>query len=144
MAQTICNPLETIQNAGLRRTSPRVAVLSVLSDAKKPLSIKELARRPSLLKFDIVTIYRTIESFRKAGIAEQVVLSSGQAHYELKDADDHHHIVCTNCKRIEDFEDVEHERLAKRAVQKSHLFSQLTGHSFELYGLCNSCAVIRS
>jgi len=137
MGRSMCNPGGLLRGAGLRRTSPRVSVLSYICNARYPFSIKEL--REKFPRIDLVTLYRMMGDFGKAGIVTRVELGSGRAMFELNDGKDHHHIVCTSCERIEDFSDTEHERLVGRVLKRSRAFSRLTGHSFELYGLCNSC-----
>lgn len=136
----LSNPGGLIRNAGLRATKPRIAVLHALASARRPLGIRELSLLLSS-PIDTVTLYRMMNDFTKAGIVSKIELGRGHATYELRGNDDHHHIICTACEKIEDFEDTEHETLAKRAVKRSKSFSQLTGHSFELYGLCNMCSV---
>ncbi len=131
---------DTIRSAGFRATMPRLLVLSCLKKTQYPLSIKDIAEAGKE-NVDHVTVYRILDAFKKAGIVSQVDFQHGRAYYELKDERrDHHHIVCTSCRRVEDFTDDAHTRLATRAMSRSHSFSRLTGHSFELYGLCNTCA----
>lgn len=134
------NPSELLREAGLRKTKPRLAVLHTLAEASRPVSIKELTGLlPASLHIDTVTLYRMMDSFVKLNVISKVELGRAHAMFELKNSD-HHHIVCQECQRVEDFEDIEHLSLAKRALKHSKNFSRLTGHSFELYGLCKSCA----
>ncbi|RJQ33808.1 transcriptional repressor [Candidatus Parcubacteria bacterium] len=137
MRRTMRSAKEALQGAGLRRTLPRVAVFSYLENARRPLSIKELQKR--FPRIDLVTLYRTLATFKNAGIAKEIHLYGGIRYEIIDPADDHHHIVCTSCRRIEDFADDSHSRLAERVVRKSRSFARLTDHSFELYGLCNTC-----
>lgn len=138
MGQSMCNPLQLIQGAGLRATKPRVAVLSYLASNRLPVGIQDIKKRMGK-RIDLVTLYRMMDDFKKAGIVTQLHLGKGDL-FELKGSYDHHHIVCTNCNRIEDFSDETHEKLAQYIVKKSRLFTHLTNHSFELFGLCNPCA----
>ena len=130
---------EILRKAGFRATKPRVALLTLFSTASTPLSILQSVTHLVPKKIDQVTIYRMIEAFKSAGIVREVNFQGERPRYELSDTEhDHHHIVCTNCHKIEDFIGCDITKLEKRALQQSH-FAKVTGHSFDLYGLCNSC-----
>ena len=131
------NSADILRKANLRATSPRRAVLSYLGKEGRPLSIKEIKRQ--FPRIDLATLYRMMETFEKARVVIRVNLGGNYACFELKSVSDHHHIVCTNCNRIEDFADKVHEKIASRVLKHSRSFTELTGHSFELYGLCNTC-----
>jgi Fe2+ or Zn2+ uptake regulation protein len=129
-----------LRRVGFRATEPRLELLSFLSKQHLPLSIIEIASGLKPKRIDQVTVYRMVEAFAKAGIASEVNLKGERPRYELSDTEhDHHHIVCTSCHKVEDFIGCNTTQLEKKALHQSH-FSKVTGHSFDLYGLCNSCA----
>lgn len=139
MQKNTQNLAEIIRSAGFRATKPRLALLSFLEKEGTLLSIQEIVSGLKN-KVDQVTVYRMIEAFKGAGIVREVNLQGDRPKYELADAQDHHHIVCTNCRRVEDFDGCDAENLEKRALRQSRSFAKITGHSFDLYGLCNTCA----
>ena len=71
-------------------------------------------------------------------ILKRVDLRKSSSYFELND--DHHHIVCTKCNEIEDFENLELEKILRRIVVKSSKFKNVNEHSLELFGLCKMCA----
>jgi Fur family ferric uptake transcriptional regulator len=131
---------DALKSVGFRATKPRLLLISYLNKNHSPLLISEIVSGLRSKRVDQVTVYRMIEAFTKAGILREVNLSGDRPRYELADLEhDHHHIVCTNCRKVEDFVGCDTERLEKKALQQSH-FSKITGHAFDLYGLCESCA----
>jgi Fur family ferric uptake transcriptional regulator len=129
-----------LRAAGLRATKPRIALVSLFQKSPAPLPVTEIVETMKDT-IDMVTVYRMIEALTKAGILREVNLHGDKARFELTDTKhDHHHIVCTNCKRIEDFTDDAHEKIEQRVLTHSKDFSSITDHSFDLYGLCNACA----
>jgi Fur family ferric uptake transcriptional regulator len=130
----------TIRKASFRATKPRIALMSLLERTSKPLSVKEIVEKLAREKIDQVTVYRMVEAFTHAGIVREVNLRNESPRYELEDEHDHHHIVCTSCDKVEDFVDSTHESIEKHVLAKSKSFKQITGHSFDLYGLCKTCA----
>ncbi len=49
----------------------------------------------------------------------------------------HHHIICTNCNRVIEFENCGLDHLRRELEARYHV--QLTGHLLEFYGLCDDC-----
>jgi len=138
--QTQNSFLKIVRDAGLRATKPRLLLLSLLQKAKYPVSIKDLRSQLKRAGIDQVTAYRTLTSFKKIGIVSQVDFQFGSAYYELHDTkNDHHHIVCTKCRKVEDFKGCEYEKLAVKALKQVNHFARITSHSFEFFGLCNVC-----
>lgn len=128
-----------LRNAGYKATPKRLALLELLQKSKKPLSIQEITKGLRGKKMDQVTAYRILDVLEKIGLVRKVDLQHGHADYELAN-DDHHHIVCTRCGKIEDFEGCELEALTKKIARKSKSFPIIQRHSLEFFGVCRSCA----
>lgn len=59
-----------------------------------------LRKRLKTISFD--TVYRTIATFEKNGLIRRVQFLDNSARFEIN-LSVHHHLVCTQCKKIEDF-----------------------------------------
>lgn len=130
---------QQLRAAGFRATTQRVALLEHLSSLREPQSIQEIADTLSGV-CDPVTVYRMIAAFEKAGLVRESSIG-GRPHYERTEAgDDHHHLVCTNCRVVEDFVGCGADLLARAALKRSKRFASVTSHSFDLYGLCRACS----
>lgn len=127
---------QLLRKYSLKATSPRLAILSVFENNKHFISAHDI--RTQLKKVDIVTIYRTLMSFEKVGLIKRVDARKDSVYYELNEGH-HHHIICTNCEKVEEFADMEDEALIKKILKKVKGFSSISHHSFDLFGLCNSC-----
>jgi Fe2+ or Zn2+ uptake regulation protein len=129
-----------LQKAGFKATGPRIALATLFESTTTPLAIAEIVSKLKYQKVDQVTVYRMVEAFKKANVIREVNLQGERPRYELSDTEhDHHHIVCTACHKVEDFVGCDVHQLEKKALRQSN-FAKVTGHSFDLYGLCNSCA----
>ena len=128
-----------LHNAKLKNTTPRLVVLKMLSEIKHPATVEDLYKRLGKNKVNLVTLYRTLASFEKKGILRKVDLRKDAVYYELN-TDHHHHIVCTNCDKIEDFENLEIEKVLEKIAKKSAKFADIKNHSLELFGFCKNCA----
>lgn len=93
-----------LQESGLRVTAPRVAVLGVLAEAKRPLSHTEVLARLGDADWDPATIYRNLVKLRDAGVASVVSRMEGIDRYALagerNDDHRHPHFLCEECGRI--------------------------------------------
>lgn len=125
-----------LKTSGLKNTAPRLAVLEALSKAKRPETVEEIHKR--IKKLDLVTLYRTLSSFEKKQIIKRIDLHKDAAYYELS-AEHHHHIICTDCGKLEDFELCDMNDLTKKIVAKASNFKNIKEHSLELFGICNTC-----
>ena len=85
----------------LRRTGPRVAILTVLLSADRPLTQHQIAAKLGARRPDKVTTYRTLETFVKAGLVHKAYLQDRKWHFELAhnctDTQCHPHFTCNSC-----------------------------------------------
>ncbi len=84
------------------------------------------------------TVYRTLGLLVAGGFLESLDTGQGELLYEHVLGHRHHdHMVCVECGRIEEFYDVEIERLQERAASKKGF--TLAYHNLRLFGTCASC-----
>lgn len=123
----------------LKITPIRVKILDLFMGSHEPLSAEDIMKAIIKDRINDVTVYRTLASFESMGILRQIDLRRGSVFYELT-SKHHHHIVCTSCKAIEDFDFCLIDDLSDKIAKSSKKFNHITDHSFELFGLCKKCA----
>jgi Fur family ferric uptake transcriptional regulator len=57
-----------MKRSGLRVTAPRIAILEALSSSTQPATIEQLFLKAGSATCDLVTIYRAMAAFEKAGV----------------------------------------------------------------------------
>ena len=122
---------------GLKATSQRLSILKALSSGEKThLTAREIFEKILTVHSDIgfATVYRFLKSLTKAGIISELKMSHTPARFELKTEKHHHHIICTHCGKIVEFQNEKMEELIQNIIKK-HKFS-LKHHIIELYGEC--------
>ena len=140
-----------IRDAGFKATPARLAILGLFTGDCGALCVEDVYKKLSKTgkmgvgknaklgkTIDMVTVYRTLESFEKAGIVKRVYTQRQAAYYE-RAGHHHHHIVCTSCGTVESFDACEVKDISKQALSQSSQFKSISDHSFELFGLCNIC-----
>ncbi|MGH9155815.1 MAG: Fur family transcriptional regulator [Acidimicrobiales bacterium] len=126
-----------------RYTSQRRQLVELLASAGRPLSIPEiLTSRPGLAQS---SVYRNLDTLERAGAVRRVLGADEFARYELDEAltEHHHHLVCTSCRRITDFQvPARHERSLERVLDEAAAGSafRVVAHRLDLFGLCAGCA----
>jgi Fur family ferric uptake transcriptional regulator len=134
--------------AGCRMTAGRETVISVLQSTKEHLSADEIFIKAREINPDIglTTVYRTLE--RLSGMAEVHRLNSGdkRARFELADNEKghHHHLVCTKCNKILDYDDFIDDEMkllkdTEKKLSKKYSF-KINSHLIQFYGTCDKCA----
>ncbi len=132
----------TIRQAGLRSTSPRLAVLRRLSAALTPVSHGELVDALASEGMDRVTVYRNLVDLTEAGLVARTDLGDHVWRFELKrpqaEGDGKHpHFTCSGCGVVACLPEVTLKVKAGKGVPKS-LSKQKV--EIQLRGLCDACA----
>ena len=125
---------------GHRTSATRETLIDILTDVKRPMSVPELLilldeRNTSVNK---TTLYRELEKLINHNIVKEVYLGKDKARYELITPDHHHHIMCVECKRVDDVPMVKDVRPHEERIKKS-LNYKVIDHSLEFFGVCKSC-----
>ena len=128
-----------LKGSGFKVTPTRLVVLGLFSDNCKPINAEYIFEKLKRKDINLVTIYRTLASFEKAGILHRVDLHKDSVYYELAEHH-HHHIICTDCGMVESFEECGVKKLSNNVLKKSSKFKSISQHSLEFFGLCKSCA----
>lgn len=91
-----------LSSAGLRSTAPRRAVLETLAPGGHFDASAVFERlSESLPGTSLQAVYGVLGALTEAGLVRRVAHDGGPAHYEAR-VDNHHHLVCRTCGRIED------------------------------------------
>jgi Fur family transcriptional regulator, ferric uptake regulator len=134
---------ERLHLVGQRYTPNRRALVDALLRSEGPVSIGDLLVGKRAVPQS--SAYRNLTVLEHAGVIRRVITDDDFARFELDEGltEHHHHLVCSNCGRIEDVAipaNIERsigrtfDRLAKGAGFAS------VGHRLDLIGRCRSCA----
>lgn len=85
----------------MRLTKHRTAILNLLTTSEEALSAQQI--HTALPHMNLVTIYRNLENFVKAGAIKKLNLPGGEAVYEHQ-SHHHHHAVCDECHAVQHIE----------------------------------------
>jgi Fur family ferric uptake transcriptional regulator len=115
--------------------------LQTLEASGGHITSHELIEQVSLADPSIgrASVFRCLDLFtRLAFIRPTYIESSVTPTYVLMPQGHHHHIICTNCSRVIEFDECHLDGLTRELEARLHV--QLNGHLLEFYGLCERCA----
>lgn len=131
-----------LAGAEQRYTRQRRVLVDTLARAGRPLTIPEIvALAPDLPQS---SVYRNVTNLLDAGVLRRVSGADDHGRIELAEelSGHHHHLICTNCGTVEDFDAFpELERAVEEATRRAaHLYGYaITEHRLELFGSCPAC-----
>lgn len=132
---------DLLRKRALKVTRLRIAILAILQKAHSPVGAPEIIAAAKSQGANYVTVYRALNALEKASIIRRVNLRHNHADYELLSGnDDHHHLVCQSCGKIESFENCAANELANAILAKSKTFATINDHALEFFGQCKDCA----
>ena len=140
MSQNALSGLEqALQERGYRLTAARRAILAALADAGGHVTADELAAAVHRVapRVGRMTVYRTLDLLGELGLLRPVYQGTGAAHYVLLLDGHHHHLVCSRCRRVIEFDECALAELAE-TVGRRYGFA-VEGHLLEFYGHCSEC-----
>jgi Fur family transcriptional regulator, ferric uptake regulator len=128
-----------LQSQGHRLTPARRTILEALLNSGGHVSADELADlvRQDESGIGRMTVYRTLDLLNELGLIRPVYQGTGAAHYVLMHDGHHHHLVCSMCDQVIEFDECVLEDIAEKLGGRFNF--QVRGHLIELYGLCEAC-----
>jgi Fur family ferric uptake transcriptional regulator len=92
-----------LRRSGLRVTGTRVAVFDALRDLPHARADDVFERvRPALAHTSLQSVYNALGDLTAAGLVRRIEPAGHPGLFELRVDDNHHHLVCASCGRIED------------------------------------------
>ena len=127
-----------LRSMNLKVTTQRLSILKALNKGPKThVTAKDVFEkvRSVFPHIGFATVYRFLKETSRFGITSELRIGYAPARYELKVREHHHHIVCTQCGKIVEFQNEIIEKQIKK-ISEDYKF-MMEHHIFELYGRCN-------
>ena len=135
---------QLLRDNSLKFTKQRELTLEILYNNNGHFTPEELynlikKKYPSIT-IGIATIYRTLGLLEDSGIVNSLSFGAKGKKYEFGLKAHHDHLVCVKCgKLIEFYDDLIEDR--QKEIAKKFNFD-MTGHTMNITGICDSCQKI--
>ena len=146
MAATVSSR-DTLAQRGVRLTRQRKILLDLIDKTGKHLdaeSLYQLAKEKDP-KLNRGTVYRTLKILKEGGLVDELDLmhQTGEQHYyETRRKQEHAHVICLGCGKIEEFFGEPLQRLRRQI--ESHFGFQILLARTEMGGYCSHCQALRA
>lgn len=137
------NPDEIIAKlklGGHRITPIREQIVEIFVSSTTPISAMDLIESFRILKIHVnkTTIYRELDFLISKNLIKGIEFGEGKKRYELDTGHHHHHLVCLNCKKVEDI-DLETDLSGEEEKIEKKTGFKIESHSLEFFGYCKAC-----
>jgi Fur family ferric uptake transcriptional regulator len=137
----------SLRARGVRLTRQRQLLLELIDKSGQHLDAESLyqmahSRDPKLNR---VTVYRTLKMLKEGGLVDELDLmhyGGDQHYYETRLKQEHAHVVCLRCGKVEEFFGEPLARLRRQV--ETHFGFQILVARTEIGGYCPHCQALRA
>jgi len=137
----------SLRKQGVRLTRQRELLLELIDKSGEHLDAERLfqlakERDPKLNR---VTVYRTLKLLKQGGLVDELDLmhyGGAQHYYETRMKQEHAHVICLRCGKVEAFFGEPLQRL-RRQIESHFGFHILLART-EVGGYCSHCQSLRA
>lgn len=122
----------------LKLTPQRIAVYDYLINTDRHPSAEDIHSDlyESFPTMSLATVYKSLKILTEVELISEINLGEGNFRYDAI-VEDHPHIKCTICNKVEDIEGVPMEVLNKEI--KKHTDYNITSNKLYFFGVCKDC-----
>ena len=129
---------QILRSEGFKVTPQRIAIYQALTGHHNHPTAELIyqslrAEHPSM---SLATVYKTMEIFEKIGLVKVLDVGDDCARYDW-DTQNHSHIRCTVCNKVEDLMGIDSKAISKIVEEGSEY--RVTGQQITFEGICPDC-----
>jgi len=137
----------SLKQRGVRLTRQRQILLELIDKSGQHLDAEKLFQMAQEKdpKLNRVTVYRTLKLLKEGGLVDELDLmhyGGDQHYYETRTKQEHAHVICLRCGKVEEFFGDPLQRLRRQI--EAHFGFQIVLARTEVGGYCSHCQVLRA
>jgi Fur family transcriptional regulator, ferric uptake regulator len=137
----------SLKDKGVRLTRQRQILLELIDKSGQHLDAEKLFQmaKEQDPKLNRVTVYRTLKLLKEGGLVDELDLmhyGGDQHYYETRTKQEHAHVICLRCGKVEEFFGEPLQRLRRQI--EAHFGFQIVLARTEVGGYCSHCQVLRA
>lgn len=131
--------IERLEMRGHRITGSRRRVLDAVLAQPAHFTVDDVLR--GTRRVGRATVFRTMKLLLDLNIVCRVLLDGGTLHYRVSTRGHHHHLICRDCGRVEDFTNCDVTSLVRELAKSTDY--EIEAHWLEVYGRCRACRLLK-
>jgi len=137
---------DSLKQRGVRLTRQREILLELIDRSGQHLDAERLYQLAQQQdpKINRVTVYRTLKMLKESGLVDELDLMhfTGDQHfYETRMKQEHAHVICLRCGKVEEFFGDALQRLRRQI--ENHFGFRIVIARTEIGGFCSHCQALR-
>jgi Fur family peroxide stress response transcriptional regulator len=98
--------IKYLKEKGYKVTPQRIAVYDILKNTKEHPSVDMLYSKlqPVYPTMSLATVYKSLEVFKELGLVQELNVGEDKFRYDAR-VNQHPHITCMDCGKVEDVDD---------------------------------------
>src|SRR5438270_9790367 len=141
------NAKDAVPARAMRLTRQRRILLDLIDKTGQHLDAEKLFQMAQEKdpKLNRVTVYRTLKLLKEGGLVDELDLmhyGGDQHYYETRTKQEHAHVICLRCGKVEEFFGEPLQRLRRQI--EAHFGFQILLARTEVGGYCSDCQVLRA
>ncbi|MHB1394781.1 MAG: transcriptional regulator PerR [Clostridia bacterium] len=130
--------IKYLKEKGYKVTPQRIAVYDILKNTKEHPSVDMLYNRlqPVYPTMSLATVYKSLEVFKELELVQELNVGEDKFRYDAN-VNQHPHITCVKCGKVEDVDDEMLFDLSGQVESKTGY--QLVSQQLYFFGNCPSC-----
>jgi Fur family ferric uptake transcriptional regulator len=137
----------SLKQRGVRLTRQRQILLELIDKSGQHLDAEKLYHlaKEQDPKLNRVTVYRTLKMLKQGGLVDELDLmhvEGDQHYYETRMKQEHAHVICLRCGKVEEFFGEPLQKLRKQV--EAHFGFQVVLARTEVGGYCAHCQALRA
>ena len=138
---------DSLKERGVRLTRQRRILLELIDRSGRHLDAETLFQlaQEKDPKLNRVTVYRTLKMLKLSGLIDELDLmhvGGDQHYYETRLKQEHAHLVCLRCGKVEEFFGEPLQKMRKQI--ETNLGFQIVSARTEMGGYCPDCQALRA
>lgn len=130
--------VERLRSLGVRMTPQRYAILNYLYTHHEHPTAEEIyqALASEYPSMSVATVYNNLKVFKEAEIIQELTFGDQASRYDAN-PEDHYHVVCVDCGKVEDLPYTPYVEVEDEAARR--LGYRVLDHKLVIYGICPEC-----
>lgn len=122
----------------LKLTPQRYAIYKYLKSTKSHPSAEMIydAIKADFPTMSLATVYKTVRTLIELGLVQEINVGEDNFRFDAN-VDNHPHIVCITCGKVDDIEDAAFEHLNQDVENFTNY--KVSTHKLYFYGVCPEC-----
>ncbi len=133
------NLVAKLRERGHRLTPQRMAVLKILVNDTQHANVEQIYERvrAGFPMTSLATVYKTVAVLKDMGEVLELSFGDGGKHYDGSKPYPHPHLVCVQCKSVNDVDVGSLSELPQEVARQTGY--QIVSHRFDFFGVCPQC-----